>query len=260
MYQFNGINFTDNKNTDKEAILFLHGFFMDSRMFKHQVEYFDQNYRVICCDFRGFGKTEWCKNEFTLEELASDIIALINHLNISKCIVAGMSMGGYVSQRMALLSPKLIRNIIFIATQSTRDNTETIESYHQLRDNWSDVVIREQIIDSLLPVIIGEDKNESTFWKNIWQSYHPDNIYYAMTAMTSRQEIDVSQIKVPCLVIHGSKDVGIPLSAGEKLHLNLINSEMVVIDGAHHAVNLTHPKVVNEAIDKFLNSRIVEKI
>ncbi|PNQ53916.1 alpha/beta fold hydrolase [Vibrio sagamiensis] len=248
--------FTDNKNVYKETIIFLHGFFMDSRMFKHQAEYFEENYRVICCDFRGFGKTEWCKSSFTLEELANDILNLINHLNISSCIVAGMSMGGYVAQRMALLNPELISNIIFIATQASRDNPETIESYHQLRDNWSNTVIREQIIDSLLPVIIGGNEDESLFWKSIWQSYHPNNIYHAMTAMTSRQDINVAQIKVPCLVIHGSNDVGIPLSAGEKLHSDLPYSKMVVVDGACHAVNLTHPNKVNEAIETFLYSQL----
>ncbi len=257
MFKYKGIYFTDDfagENKEKPTIVFLHGFFMDSRMFRYQVEYFKSDYRVICCDFRGFGKTEWNKESFTLEDLVDDILNVLKSLDVSTCIVAGMSMGGYVAQRMALSCPETINSLVLIATQASRDNPDTIESYHQLRDNWDNIEAREQIIEALLPVIIGRNKEESEYWKNIWLSYQIENIYHPMTAMTSRSEIDVSQIQVPCLVVHGADDTGIPLHAGEQLHHRLSNSTMVAVEGACHAVNLTHPDVVNEAIEKFLVS------
>ncbi len=96
MYKFNGINFTDSfdNSENKETIVFLHGFFMDHRMFKYQVKYFESKYRIICCDLRGFGYTEWDRSRFTLEELAKDILDLLKYLNISNFTVVGMSMGG----------------------------------------------------------------------------------------------------------------------------------------------------------------------
>lgn len=255
MYKFNGINFTDSDNDpgkNKETIVFLHGFFMDHRMFKHQVEYFKSHYRVICCDLRGFGETQWNEGVFTLEELARDILDLLKHLHISNFVVAGMSMGGYVAQRMAIMEPDSIQSLILIATQASSDNPETIKSYHQLRDNWGNIAAREEIIDGLLPVIIGENEEESAFWKDVWLSYQPENIYYPMIAMTSRTEIEVLQIKMPCFVIHGSDDIGIPLLAGETLHKRLPHSEMLIVDMARHAVNLTHSAIVNQGIERFL--------
>ncbi|WP_058118998.1 alpha/beta fold hydrolase [Photobacterium kishitanii] len=254
MYNFNGIYHTDSSpgDNDKKTIVFLHGFFMDSRMFKHQVEHFKSQYRVVCFDFRGFGQTEWDNKAFTLDDLVCDVINTLEHLGIIKIILAGMSMGGYVAQRIALIKPNLVDALILIATQAESDNPETISSYHQLRDNWNNVIVREQIVNTLLPVIIGDDEYEQSNWKKVWLSYQQENIYHPMTAMTTRNAIDVSKIELPCLVLHGKDDVGIPLQAAQMLHDALPNSTMVIVEGACHAVNLTHPVEVNAAINQFL--------
>ncbi len=155
---------------------------------------------------------------------------------------------------MALMNSNNIKALILISTQASRDNPETVEAYHQLRDNWGNTIIREQMIDNLLPIIIGENKEESTFWKKVWLSYQLENIYYPMIAMTSRTSIDVTKIKMPCLVIHGSNDLGIPLLAGEMLHNDLPNSKMIIINTACHAVNLIHSEIVNQEIEQFLTN------
>lgn len=260
MYKHKLINYTDsNPEGTQPAIVFLHGFFMDSRMFKHQVEYFKSEYRVICCDLRGFGQSDLGNTYFSLEDAADDISALLTHLNISKCVVAGMSMGGYIAQRLALKHPDLVSSLILIATQAAKDNAETVKSYLQLKDNWANVDIRSHIIESLLPIIIGGNENEVNYWRKVWFSHDVNTIDYSMRAMISRDDLDVSGIGVPALIIHGRCDLGIPLEAAKKLDDALLNSKMVVIDGACHAVNLTHPIIVNEAIYHFLNENIKQK-
>lgn len=255
MYFYNGIHFTDSSalnNDGKPVMVFLHGFFMDCRMFNHQVEYFQDRYRVICCDLRGFGQTKWDKREFSLEDVVEDVVGLLDHLHIDNCILGGMSMGGYIAQRLVLKHPKRFNALIFMATQSTADNPETVRSFHELRDNWSNELIRSHIIESLLPVIIGTGKENIEYWRSVWNQYSSDNIYYPMNAMTSRKNIDVTEIYQAALVIHGTEDQGIPHSAGMALSNALQHSQFVSVEGAYHAVNLSHPNIVNKAIESFL--------
>ncbi|HAT1534802.1 TPA: alpha/beta hydrolase [Aeromonas hydrophila] len=249
------IYYTDSDPDGKlnqPVMVLLHGFFMDGRMFKHQLEYFKSNHRVICCDFRGFGKTKWSKSEFTLDDLVDDILTLLSHLHISSCVLVGMSMGGYVAQRLLLKRVDLVSHLVLIATQAGCDNPETITAYHQLRDAWANHQVRDEIIDSLLPIIIGDDNEETRFWKAVWREYHYDDIYHSMTAMTSRNSIDLSCINTPCLIIHGRFDRGIPLCAAEALNRVLQHSKLVIIDSECHAINLIHGQVVNDEINSFI--------
>lgn len=73
-----------------------------------------------------------------------------------------------------------------------------------------------------------------------------------MNAMTSRKNIDVTGIYQAALVIHGTEDEGIPLSAGMALSNALQHCQFVSVEGAHHAVNLSHPNILNKAIESFL--------
>ncbi|MCZ5975674.1 alpha/beta hydrolase [Escherichia coli] len=74
-------------------LLFLHGFFMDSRMFEKQISVLKEKYRVICIDIRGFGGSKDHRGPFSLYDIAGDVIKVADHLNIRKFVIAGMSMG-----------------------------------------------------------------------------------------------------------------------------------------------------------------------
>ena len=67
-----------------------------------------------------------------------------------------------------------------------------------------------------------------------------------------RATTKLGDIKVPCLVIHGDADAAIPLERAQILADGLADSQMVIVPGAGHAANLTHPEIVNPAIAKFL--------
>jgi pimeloyl-ACP methyl ester carboxylesterase len=75
-----------------------------------------------------------------------------------------------------------------------------------------------------------------------------------MRTLSSRDDITakLGQIRVPALVIHGDKDAAIQLGLAEKLAAGLADAELVVVAGAGHAANLTHPEAVNPAIERFL--------
>ncbi|HCN8988350.1 TPA: alpha/beta hydrolase, partial [Escherichia coli] len=81
------------------AIFFIHDFLLDSKMFEMQVLFFSNNYRTICIDIRGFGKSNQVNNSRPagLNELVDDVIDIANHLNINKFIICGVSEGGYIA-------------------------------------------------------------------------------------------------------------------------------------------------------------------
>ncbi|MCG9657974.1 alpha/beta fold hydrolase [Vibrio mediterranei] len=237
---------------EKDVIVFLHGFFMDARMFQEQIAYFQDKYRVIAIDLRGFGQTKCIHNNFSLEDLASDVLGVTDSLNIKKFVLVGMSMGGYVAQRIALAHPENIIDLILIGTQSGKDNQATVEQYKNLVELWDDFQARANFVSAMLPVIVGDKHDDQRFWRSVWMTYNKDSISFPMNAMLARDDLELSNIKIPTLIIHGKDDHGIPVKAAYQMHQQIKNSVLVIIEEGRHAVNITTPHRVNEEIYNFL--------
>src|SRR5438105_9309550 len=78
------------------AVMLLHGFPLDSRMWAGQIDALSAKYRVIVPDLRGFGQSPPA-GAFTMESLADDVHALAQELGAVPFILAGLSMGAYVA-------------------------------------------------------------------------------------------------------------------------------------------------------------------
>src|SRR3954467_5945755 len=76
------------------VVLMLHGFPFDRSMWRGQVEKLSSDFRVIAPDFRGHGETSVTREPSTMEELAEDLAALLDELNVPRAVVCGLSMGG----------------------------------------------------------------------------------------------------------------------------------------------------------------------
>ncbi|NEV43014.1 alpha/beta fold hydrolase [Escherichia coli] len=253
------INYIDSgenlNNSDKPVVIFVHGFFMDSRMFLSQFSEISKKNRVICVDVRGFGKNSVNIETFSLYDIVDDISKIVKKSNIKKFILCGMSMGGYVALRMAISQFDELKGLILISTQYEQDTPDIITSYNELCDNWENPVTKETIINSLLPIFFGDCEKQSQEWKKIWLEHHPENIRKAMAAMINRDDINdkICKINVPTLIIHGENDVGIPSIKSQNLKNKIHNSELFLIPEGNHALPVTHPVVINRIITTWLH-------
>ncbi|MFW6084103.1 MAG: alpha/beta fold hydrolase, partial [Gemmatimonadota bacterium] len=99
-----GIHYEDSGG-DGPAVLFLHGFLMDRRMFDPQVEALSGAFRCVRFDARAFGDTEWDGKPFGLYDTAADGVGLLDELGIDSAVWVGHSQGGYAALRAALGHP-----------------------------------------------------------------------------------------------------------------------------------------------------------
>jgi 3-oxoadipate enol-lactonase len=71
---------------------------------------------VIAVDLRGHGDSGWNGTPFTIDDLAQDIVELLRLLDVNRCDMAGMSMGGCVAMSVAASHPSLVRNLALCDT------------------------------------------------------------------------------------------------------------------------------------------------
>ena len=241
---------------DGLPILWSHGFLMDHTMFDPQVAGLD-GYRHIRWDERGFGGTD-AAGPFSYWDSAEDAIALLDHLDIDQAVLAGMSQGGFLSLRAALAHPGRVRALILIDTQSGTEDPENVESYRGMIEAVStgDEETRSGVFDIVGGLII-DDPDLQPGWKAKWMAEDPARIIDPGGALLDRDDITerLGEITCPVLIVHGTADTAIPIEKAELLRAELPDCrDLVPIEGAAHAPNLTHPAEVNRHIERFLEA------
>src|ERR1700728_1173765 len=129
------IRFDDSGGAGPPVIL-SHGFLMDREMFAPQIDALSGEFRVITWDERGFGETEFDGEPFTYWDSAGDCLGLLDHLGIEEAVLGGMSQGGFLSLRAALLAPKRVRALALIDTQAGQEDPALAPAYEQMEEIW----------------------------------------------------------------------------------------------------------------------------
>src|SRR5262245_29235987 len=109
---------------------------MDRDMFAPNIAALAGRYRSVAWDQRGFGKTGPASKAFTYWDSARDALALLDHLRIPSATFVGMSQGGFVSMRAALLEPRRVKALGLIATRAGVDAPEVMAGFHAMRQGW----------------------------------------------------------------------------------------------------------------------------
>lgn len=247
------IFYTDSGG-DGPAVVFSHGFLMDHSMFDPQVAALAPEFRVLTWDARGFGATDFDEKPFTYWDSARDALALCDHLGIERAVFAGMSQGGFVSLRVALLAPERVRGLILIDTQAGAEHEEKVELYTDLIEAWVEVGPGDELANVVAGIILDEPTLNAE-WIARWQSRPRELLREPGRCLLERESLleRLAEIRCPALVIHGSADSAIAPELAEAMSAGLSGSDgVLVIEGAAHAANLTHPEPVNAAILPFL--------
>ncbi|MFD1560588.1 alpha/beta fold hydrolase [Paraburkholderia silviterrae] len=245
--------YEERGDASKPAVVFSHGFLMDGSMFDTNIESFIDEFRCIVWDQRGFGKTGEVGKPFSFWDSARDLLALLDHLEIGAAALVGMSQGGFVSMRAALLEPDRVRALALISTRSGADAPPVIESFAQLKAAWRHSG-PEPLAKDLSGLLIGA-RFDSSSWVSAWQSMSRSGIDHPVDALTGRDDLtpQLGSITCPAIVFHGNQDRAIDIAHGRELAQGLPNSKgFVTIDRAGHAPNLTHPQFVNGPLRDFL--------
>jgi pimeloyl-ACP methyl ester carboxylesterase len=247
------ISYQDSRGAGP-AIIFSHGFLMDGSMFDTQVAGLGDEFRCVTWDERGHGGTK-AGTGFTYWDSAADALALLDHLGIERAVFAGMSQGGFLSLRAALSAPERVRGLVLIDSQSGLEDPEALPLYTAMHDEImanGPAAVQEAIASIVFGPGIDVDP-----WYAKWAAHDRTEFSIAFQALVERDDVSdrLGEISAPTLIIHGSVDAAIPLWRAEELRDGIPGAgEIVLVEGAGHASNMSHPDLVNQAIASFVRS------
>jgi pimeloyl-ACP methyl ester carboxylesterase len=239
------INYIDiGKGT---PILFLHGLGQTLNAWKPQKELSD-TCRLIMIDLRGHGDSEHINTDITLENMAKDVIELIEHLKISSCYIVGLSLGGLVAQEIYRQREDLCMGLILCNT------TFYIPSLFAERIVKSSERLFNEDRNKLIEHIVRKSVHNPIFHEEAKQSFHISDVYLecAKSGVNYNYFPVLLRVKVPTLLIGSRFDSTTPLYNLFLMKWMIPKAKTVIVNSGHLS-NFECRDEVNAAIRNFIN-------
>ena len=243
-----------------QPVVLLHGYPFNRSLWTEQVSALSNSYRVITPDLRGLGESDAKSGAATMNRMAQDVAELLDQLEISRAVVGGLSMGGYVALAFYKQFPSRVRALILADTRAQADTEEG----KQTRFQQAEKALAEGmagIADSMLPKLLTPEtvsKRPEVVKRvrDMMLKTKPEGAAGALLGMAERDDQTplLSQIACPALILVGREDPITPVQDSEKMHREIAGSRLVVIDHAAHVSNLERTEQFNNELVQFLNS------
>ncbi len=184
---------------------------------------------------------------YTLNDMAGDVIGLLDWLGIGRAHIVGASMGGMIAQILAATAPQRVLSLTSIMSTSgnRRVSRPTKAARKALLSRPADPSDPEMVIEHLVEAfgVIGSPGYPSTrdelrqrLGRSVRRAYEPAGTarqLLAVIASGDRRKL-LRTIAVPTLVIHGAQDPLVPLAAGRDTARHIPGASLLVIEGMGH--------------------------
>jgi 3-oxoadipate enol-lactonase len=240
-------------------VVLIHGYPFNRSLWNEQVAALSNSYRVIAPDLRGFGDSE-ASDTATMNQLAHDIALLLDHLEIPRAAIGGLSMGGYVALAFYKQFRSRVRALVLADTRAQADTEEA----KQTRAQQAEKALAEGmagIADAMLPKLLTPEtvsKHPEVVKRvrDMMLKTKPQGAAAALRGMAEREDQTelLAKISVPTLILVGSDDTLTPVADSQKMHEAIAGSRLVVLEKAAHVSNLEQTAQFNQALLDFLKA------
>ena len=262
--KINGINIYYESHGTGFPLVLAYGIGGNTTEWEPQIPVFSRAYRFIVWDPRGHAQSESPPNsdQYTQEVFAQDLEGLLDHLGINRAYVGGLSMGGGIATRFAILHPERVAALLIFDSFSS-SGLETPPENRQMREE----IIRLTETEGMSAVAEFAMKNNPNISQTALLGNEQENrvrqMYLALDpvgyAHSTRMILNavfsaslLEGIEVPTLVMAGQEDGALP--ACRFIHEKIKGSKLVVIPEAGHLSNLDQPVAFNHAVLEYLAS------
>lgn len=249
----------DDATGNGPAVVLIHGYPFNRSMWLEQISFLNNaGFRVLAPDLRGLGETKATADITTMEEMARDVAVLMDHLEIKRAAICGLSMGAYVAFEFVHLFPSRAFALILAGARAEGpDKAEKESRQQQAQRALSEGMghVADAMLPKLLaPKTLAEKPEVVASVREMILRTDPRGAAAAQRGMAARRDYsdDLAKIEAPTLIVAGREDgIRKPEDAEFILHC-LRDSHLEIIDDAGHLMNIEQPKVFNRTILDFL--------
>ena len=251
------IAYHDRGRRHGTALLLIHGFPLDHRMWAPQLVGLSADVRVIAPDLRGFGRSEVTPEPLTMEQHADDLAALLDHLALERAVVVGLSMGGYIAFAFWRRHRERVQALVLLDTRAEPDAPQAKASRDsavaKVRQAGSAAIAGEMLPRLLAPANLS-NRRIADRAQTMMAEQPVEGVAGALAGLRDRADSrpTLPTISVPTLVLVGEHDALTPPADAAAMAAAIPGARLVVVPRAGHLSTLENPRAVNRAIRDFL--------
>jgi 3-oxoadipate enol-lactonase len=248
--KINGIELAYIRRGKGSPLVLLHGYPLDHHIWDEIAPLLEDYFDLIIPDLRGFGESTTGDSPYTMDDIASDIAGLLDHLGIPKSAISGHSMGGYVALAFAGLYPERVSGLALVSSQVVADPPDRKEARYK-----SAAEVAEKGIGGVVETMTSKftpNEQLQSLSSEIMKRQQPEAFIGALKAMAERKDATllISSFKFPVVIIHGDADALIPIDRAHEVKALLPQTHFVELKGLGHLLMLEDKEKTAEALKK----------
>ncbi|MEP7135745.1 MAG: alpha/beta hydrolase [Chloroflexota bacterium] len=212
-----------------------------------------QTWHTVAYDHRGTGVTSAPVESISMENMVADLFAVLDKLNIEKCVLAAESAGGMVAVNAVLQQPSRFEGLVLVDALLNNENDGSDAGFiHGLKANFQATI--GGFVDACVPESEPNSTEIRSWGRKILARATSES---AIRLLECTHGLDLrpklSQIQQRTLILHGDLDVIVPLSDSEYAAAQIPNSHLHVLKGAGHVPTVTRPVEVAQVINQYFS-------
>lgn len=243
---------------DGFPVVFIHGFCESSTIWKSLSKELSEEFRIICPDLPGFGKSTLPDNNFSLEDIGDTLVSWLKGLDIEKCIVIGHSLGGYIALEILRKHSDFVNGIGLFNSSAFEDPNEKKENRNKLiafiRTHGVDPFLKTFVPSLFYPETANKHAQTIAQISDEGLLIAPESVVSYATAMRDRVDsIDLLKLyHERILLISGEFDQNVPLEKSKEMAAIIDDNNSHIIPNSAHMSLFEQSELCYDSIRKFV--------
>ncbi|TFH36271.1 MAG: alpha/beta fold hydrolase [Dehalococcoidia bacterium] len=239
-------------------VLLISGLGSNTELWRQQTPVLSTHHRVVRFDNRGSGRSDVPQGPYTVQEMASEAVQLLDALDITAAHIVGSSMGGMIAQEVAIQYPDKALSLTLLAAQcgGTHAFGAAPENAQALEDLATLDMSPQERARAWVPYTLSQDFR--TTHPDLVEEYVRESALYPPTTAGLRAQWTALMsydswerlplVTAPALILQGDQDVLVPQENADVLGVRIPDSQVVIIPGAGHSLAFEAAEIVNELL------------
>ncbi|NDZ96344.1 3-oxoadipate enol-lactonase [Streptomyces sp. SID6673] len=224
------------------------------RMWDAQLGALEERFRVVRYHTRGHGASPIPQGPYTIDDLADDLIALLDRLDVERAHVVGLSLGGMTAMRVAVRNPERVNALGLLCTgaQLTPSSAWT-DRANTVRAQGSGAVAEAVVQRWFTPEYLADNPDSRRYHETMVADTSAEGYAGCCEAIAVMdQRADLASITAPTLAIAGADDPATPPPKLAEIADSVTNGRLLVVPHSAHLANAEQPEIITPALIEHL--------
>lgn len=239
---------------DKPVIVFANSLGTDFRIWRDVIVGLAGDYPIVTYDKRGHGLSDVGTAPYTMDDHVDDLAGLLDHLNVKRAIVCGLSVGGLIAQGLYKRRPELVEGLILCDTAHKIGTEESWNSRIAAVEQNGIASIADGVLKLwFTPDFHDKRKTDLVGYRNMLARQPLEGYAGTCAALRDADYTEAAKsIAVPTLVVVGDHDGSTPPALVRSLADLIPGSRFKIIDGAGHIPCVEQPAALTALMRRFI--------